>query len=509
VADLRAAIQLVIEGADKAAGDVHKVAGALEQTAQNAGKAHPLIQNFGSSLADIGKIASGVALGGLANFLGQGLASQITGSVGAVKELNSQTKQLNQIMGGSYEQTSLLLGAFQRYGVSADQAGVSLSIFAKHIQGIHDPLDELSTGLDEKGKPVKGFTETIHDMGIQLQDTAGTARPMNDVLLDVADRFKDMPAGAERTALAMQLFGRSGRDMIPVLAQGREGLLAAEEAAKSFGLVLTGENAVALKDYATQQKTLDAAMGGLRLQLGLALIPAFTAFATIGSQAAVALNTLVIPAVHALADVIRPLADLLRTGLVAAFNVLRPLLAPVAELLGKYLAPALAGIGAAITVTLLPAFAALVSGAVATGAGVVAAFLPVALPFVAIGVAAAVLKAAWDNDFGGIQEKTQAVFAIVGDIFHQASDFILPRLELAMDAVRAIWIAFTEDAGAMGVVLDVIRKVFGDSVADFLQPFLQWFMDAIPAISTSCFQVICRVPYRGSSAISLSTRRSL
>ena len=51
-----------------------------------------------------------------------------------------------------------------------------------------------------------------------------------------------------------------------------------------------------------------------------------------------------------------------------------------------------------------------------------------------------------------------------------------------MDAVRAVFVAFTGDAGAIGVVYDVIRKVFGDAVADFLQPFLQWFMDAVPSI---------------------------
>ena len=49
---------------------------------------------------------------------------------------------------------------------------------------------------------------------------------------------------------------------------------------------------------------------------------------------------------------------------------------------------------------------------------------------------------------------------------------------------QAIGEAFTGDPGAMGVVYDMIRKVFGDSVANFLQPFLQNLMDFIPTLRT-------------------------
>lgn len=52
----------------------------------------------------------------------------------------------------------------------------------------------------------------------------------------------------------------------------------------------------------------------------------------------------------------------------------------------------------------------------------------------------------------------------------------------AADLVRGVFTAFTSNAGAMGLVLDQVRKLFGDAVADGFQPFAQEIMDRIPAI---------------------------
>ena len=62
------------------------------------------------------------------------------------------------------------------------------------------------------------------------------------MLSDIAAKFQTMPDGAEKTALAMQLFGRSGARMIPMLNDGAEGLAAMREEARGLGLVM-GEDA--------------------------------------------------------------------------------------------------------------------------------------------------------------------------------------------------------------------------------------------------------------------------
>ena len=48
--------------------------------------------------------------------------------------------------------------------------------------------------------------------------------------------------------------------------------------------------------------------------------------------------------------------------------------------------------------------------------------------------------------------------------------------------LQALATAFTKDAGAMGIVYDMIRKVFGEKAANAVQPFLQKVMDLIPRL---------------------------
>ena len=46
----------------------------------------------------------------------------------------------------------------------------------------------------------------------------------NEILLETADKFKGLPNGVDKTAIALKLFGRSGKDMIPVLNLGSKGI---------------------------------------------------------------------------------------------------------------------------------------------------------------------------------------------------------------------------------------------------------------------------------------------
>ena len=48
--------------------------------------------------------------------------------------------------------------------------------------------------------------------------------------------------------------------------------------------------------------------------------------------------------------------------------------------------------------------------------------------------------------------------------------------------VGAVFTAFTVDAGAMGIAMAEVRAIFGDTLADAVEPFFNAFMQAIPSI---------------------------
>ena len=58
----------------------------------------------------------------------------------------------------------------------------------------------------------------------------------------IADKFAVMKDGSEKTALALDLFGRAGAKLIPMLNEGSAGISELQEEARALGIVLGKED---------------------------------------------------------------------------------------------------------------------------------------------------------------------------------------------------------------------------------------------------------------------------
>ena len=57
-------------------------------------------------------------------------------------------------------------------------------------------------------------------LGVDIKDANGQVVPADKALKQIADRFADMPDGAQKAAAAVARFGKSGADLIPLLNEG-------------------------------------------------------------------------------------------------------------------------------------------------------------------------------------------------------------------------------------------------------------------------------------------------
>jgi len=95
--------------------------------------------------------------------------------------------------------------------------------------------------------------------------------------------------------------------------------------------------------------------------------------------------------------------------------------------------PILAGIAAVLVAVVIPAFVAWAAGAISAAVATVVALGPIILILAAIGAAVALLVEAWKEDWGGIQEKTQAVVAFLKQLWEEV---LLPALLKIWDFIR-------------------------------------------------------------------------
>jgi hypothetical protein len=166
----------------------------------------------------------------------------------------------------------------QKVGVPIDALGK-----LKYAGELADvSLEQLSTGLRKLSVNMltvaqtgKGpAAEAFKTLGVAVSDATGRLRPGQDVLADVAEGFAHMQDGATKTALAVQIFGKSGAELIPLLNEGRAGLKEMGDEAAQLGLIIDQQTGTAAEAFNDNLTRLKAAAGGVATQLAAGLAPA-------------------------------------------------------------------------------------------------------------------------------------------------------------------------------------------------------------------------------------------
>lgn len=169
----------------------------------------------------------------------------------------------------------------------AQSTGVSTEALSQleYAAGLSDlSLDQLTTNLRKLQKTqadaARGSKEQAQAfklLGISATNADGTLRDSEELLLDIADKFSQLEDGAGKAAVAQQLFGRSGAQMIPFLNQGRAGIEALRKEADQFGLTVSGKSAAAAEQFNDNLSRIAGISRGLANQAAEQLLPTLNA----------------------------------------------------------------------------------------------------------------------------------------------------------------------------------------------------------------------------------------
>lgn len=174
-----------------------------------------------------------------------GAAFAVGASLAAVAGIKAMTADAIRL-GDQIERTAKLMqistDEAQRWDYVAKLSGSSAEIFAKGIQSISKNAYEANRGM-------KTYTDAFEALGIQYKDTNGNLKTSEDLFRDSVFALADMQDKTKQAALAQTLLGRAGRELIPVLSQGKDAIKAQLEEAEKYGVVLS-ESAIVNLDAA-------------------------------------------------------------------------------------------------------------------------------------------------------------------------------------------------------------------------------------------------------------------
>lgn len=187
------------------------------------------------------------------------VAEFVAGAIDNVAGLAEEYRKLSEATGVSVTFISRFTEASDDLAISSDTVNAALSIFSRKLGGVEDAMDGSGISADK-------FSRTLREMGIDSDN-------VEDALMKVADKFAAMPNGTDKAALAVQLFGKRGAELIPILNQGSAGIKAMGDEAEKLGLVLTDADASAVRRLKASQDQLNDSFEALARRVGVSVIP--------------------------------------------------------------------------------------------------------------------------------------------------------------------------------------------------------------------------------------------
>lgn len=379
---------------------------SLESAAFTKGlrQAESGLKRFQAQTAKIGKTLSVVGAG--ISVIGAGLAAGLRQGINAADD-----------MGDMAEKLGIPVETLSKLAYAAEVSGTSVEALGTGFKKLSEKMVDAAGGSKAAGALFK-------QLGVSVVDAAGNLRDSEAVMQDVAEAFAQMPEGAAKSALALDLFGKSGLDMLPFLNKGRDGIRKMTEEAAALGLVISKETADAAGDFNDNLVRIQRAGEGLFLQLSAELAP-----------------------------VLRDISDAL-INVAKSFAELSPEMRSFAAKAALAVAvggPLLIGLGGAVLA---------ISG-LAKAFGLLAAALAVNPILLVIGAIAAGAVLIWWN-WDWLKEKMIAIWQAISDKASEVWEGIQSAVGKAIDYVQAKWNDFVASIVA---ALEKVRET-GKAIAD-------------------------------------------
>ncbi len=239
-----------IERLYKLTVDANQAIAQLEKLNRNTDRAAKGVEDFASGL----KKAAGAFAGAFA-------VDVVVDRFKAVVDGMDDIVKASQEVGVSAENLQALRYAAEASGASAEELD-------KGMQKLSQNLQDVEAGTTDAARALKA-------MGVTSKDTADQA------FAKISDAFAKLPDGAQKTALAVDIFGKAGAKLIPTLNAGAAGLSDFAKEARELGLVVSTETLKAAEHFNDQLDMLGNMAKASAQQFVGGMLPALQAVADV------------------------------------------------------------------------------------------------------------------------------------------------------------------------------------------------------------------------------------
>ena len=242
----------MLSGTTKAAEEVvdplEKAGGRMERLGAAAG-------SLGGSLVKILPMLGGFAA---------------LGSGAGLMELVHSTAELSEGFDVASKKIGISSQEIQKWDYIAKMSGMAPDAMNSGLEKLNKNMGMAGTGHD------KNLIALLAHLNINLRDSKGRIRDAAQMMPFLNTAFVNTQDAATRAAMAQILFGESGGDMLAVLDKAPASLEDLGATYKKYVYEFTPKDQQNLSKFNDSWKNLDAAVSGLKNNIGADLAPVFT-----------------------------------------------------------------------------------------------------------------------------------------------------------------------------------------------------------------------------------------
>lgn len=164
--------------------------------------------------------------------------------LGVTAAAAAATSGIGVLVKNSIDSADELSKLSQKVGIATDE--LSKLQYAAGLSGVESgslqtALQRLSQSAVDAGHGTGEAAKAFNLLGVSAKNIDGTLKGNQALLLDLSDAFSRLPDGPTKTAAAIDILGRSGADLIPLLNGGAQGIRDMGAELQQLGGVVTPE----------------------------------------------------------------------------------------------------------------------------------------------------------------------------------------------------------------------------------------------------------------------------
>lgn len=268
LSDLESAASGSADGLSEAGDQASAAGDSAEDAGQAAESAGADWEKFGSvAVAAMEAVVTATAA----------VATAIGAAAGALVECTLAAGDYADEINTASMVTGMSTDKIQELQYAAELVDTSFETISSSMQ---KNLKSMSSAADGTGAAAEAYAQ----LGVSITDSEGNLRDSEEVYWELIDALGNVSDETERDLLAMNLLGKSARELNPLIEAGSETLADLAEEAHDTGYVLDGETLDAFQEFDDQMVRMDNGVTAAKNALGTVLLPVLNQMAGQGTD---------------------------------------------------------------------------------------------------------------------------------------------------------------------------------------------------------------------------------